>query len=364
MADLDSLVEKTASSLGKVIKKPPLTDKLLRRPPFRFLHDVIMESTMIMPHLLAGAQDSGNIKDKQQKMDFLDKAIFATAFTIGKSLSAKSSKIVAGHDPENTNVWLQAMAYAVRKKLDSSAAVQRVLAGEKPASKSSKSKSSAKDEEGKSARKSKGDASQSSAEAEAKKAEAKAKAKAKAKAEAQAAEAAAAEAQSTDEENMDEDGEGREQGALMRKIMEKKAQQNEDVTTAGPTTQGSTNQDDAQLQLERQQAEKEVLSLQMSVQTLCRCANPLGRIIDYIQEDVDSMRKELLQWREEYQDHAAALNEQERETEGAIEPLKAELADYEQRVRDKRDAIANLKVQLLDNEQKLQRLMMGVAASN
>jgi hypothetical protein len=40
-----------------------------------------------------------------------------SAFTIGKSLSAQPRKIVAGHDPENTNIWLQAMAYAVKKKV-------------------------------------------------------------------------------------------------------------------------------------------------------------------------------------------------------------------------------------------------------
>lgn len=115
------------------------------------------------------------MKDKALKMQFLQKAIDATIFTIGKSLAARPSKIVAGHEPENTNIWLQAMAYAVRKKvggvsgdvvalmlrlwrfkpsfylcngpfyahtsthrqLDSSDAVKRVLAGERP-SKSSK----------------------------------------------------------------------------------------------------------------------------------------------------------------------------------------------------------------------------------
>jgi hypothetical protein len=43
MGDLDAeIVSQTQVMLGKVIKKPALTDKLLRRPPFKFLHDIIV----------------------------------------------------------------------------------------------------------------------------------------------------------------------------------------------------------------------------------------------------------------------------------------------------------------------------------
>jgi hypothetical protein len=43
MADLDSIVKDTISTLGKIIKKPPLSEKHLKKPPFRFVHDIVFE---------------------------------------------------------------------------------------------------------------------------------------------------------------------------------------------------------------------------------------------------------------------------------------------------------------------------------
>ena len=46
MADgnLDALVAETINTMGKCIKRPPMTEKLLVKPPFRFLHDTITEA--------------------------------------------------------------------------------------------------------------------------------------------------------------------------------------------------------------------------------------------------------------------------------------------------------------------------------
>lgn len=38
-----AVVRRTQEALGKVIRRPPLTEKLLSKPPFRYLHDIVTE---------------------------------------------------------------------------------------------------------------------------------------------------------------------------------------------------------------------------------------------------------------------------------------------------------------------------------
>ena len=72
------VIKRTQEQLGKYVKKPPLTEKLLSKPPFRFLHDVVTAVMKLHPGLLEGLytdeeMHSENVKDRDGKMRYLEK---------------------------------------------------------------------------------------------------------------------------------------------------------------------------------------------------------------------------------------------------------------------------------------------------
>ncbi|XP_030036616.2 TRAF3-interacting protein 1 [Manduca sexta] len=136
--DLD-VIKATQVSLGKYIKRPPLSEKLLKKPPFRFLHDIIT-TVLKTTGFFEGLYDeneliSENVKDRESKISFLNKAITILSSTTGKSLLAKPSKIVAGQEPIKTNELLQCLASALDNNLSSDEAVKKYKENTKKTSK-------------------------------------------------------------------------------------------------------------------------------------------------------------------------------------------------------------------------------------
>ncbi|GIY56351.1 TRAF3-interacting protein 1 [Caerostris darwini] len=127
------VIKKTQEILGSVIKKPALTEKSLKKPPFRFLHDIItnvIKSTGFCKGLYTASElQSENVKDKESKIQFLQKAVDVLSLVTNQPVNLKPSKVVAGHDPQKTNLFLQILGTAIKNKLDSKEAVEKVLNG-------------------------------------------------------------------------------------------------------------------------------------------------------------------------------------------------------------------------------------------
>ncbi|XP_069688001.1 TRAF3-interacting protein 1 isoform X2 [Periplaneta americana] len=122
------VIKRTQDTLGKYIKKPPLTEKLLKKPPFRFLHDIItavIRDTGFLDGVFSAEElNHENIKDRDSKVAFLQKAIDAVKAIAGVNLTVRPTKIVAGHEPAKTNELLQAIGKALDKKLSSAEYVE------------------------------------------------------------------------------------------------------------------------------------------------------------------------------------------------------------------------------------------------
>uniref|UniRef100_A0A336LJ82 TRAF3-interacting protein 1 n=1 Tax=Culicoides sonorensis TaxID=179676 RepID=A0A336LJ82_CULSO len=123
------VIKETQKSLGKLIKRPQLTDKLLQKPPFRFLHDIvkaIIKETGFLAGLFNPDElEYENVKDKESKMAFLTKLIEVVKIASAKNLTVRPSKIIAGLEAAKTNELLQTIALCVDQKIDSKIAIDK-----------------------------------------------------------------------------------------------------------------------------------------------------------------------------------------------------------------------------------------------
>ncbi|NWH46282.1 MIPT3 protein, partial [Fregata magnificens] len=86
-------------------------------------------------------------QDKDAKISFLQKAIDAVVMVTGEPLSVKPARVVAGHEPEKTNEFLQAIGKCCLNKLSSDVAVKRILAGERAGAKGKPPSSKSREKE-------------------------------------------------------------------------------------------------------------------------------------------------------------------------------------------------------------------------
>jgi len=107
-------------------------------------------------------------------------------------------------------------------------------------------------------------------------------------------------------------------------------------------------------------SKSEIENLRATIQTLCQSCNPLGRCLEYVQEDLEAMAKELEQWRALRRLKETELAEEESKTESSLVPLQNELANVELQVKEKRSQIRFYKAAIVRNDAAIERLLTQV----
>ena len=103
--------EQTQEVFNGLITKPKLSSDRLKKPPFRFIHDIVtntMKSTGFPENLFQGDELNGKaIKEKESKIAWINKLVKHVETVSGEEIKINPKKLVAGLEPENTNRMLQ-----------------------------------------------------------------------------------------------------------------------------------------------------------------------------------------------------------------------------------------------------------------
>lgn len=100
--------------------------------------------------------------------------------------------------------------------------------------------------------------------------------------------------------------------------------------------------------------------MKKAIQMLCQSTNPLGKSIDFVTDDVDSMSKEYEKWRKESISCTSGLEDQIKITEEATAPLNNQLAELEEKIREQQNKIAAAKALVMRNDITIQNLLYSM----
>lgn len=160
------------------------------------------------------------------------------------------------------------------------------------------------------------------------------------------------------------DQNNQEHGALVKKILESKEQLEYGSELNRQKDFKPMVQNDLQRKKDRERIQKEIEKLKDSIQTLTKASIPLGRTLEFLQEDIDMMQKELVKWTDEYDQNLKQFKRQQAEAQSLLDPYKSALSDIENQINDQSEKISSVKRKIIMNEEKISKLLFNVGKKN
>ncbi|XP_016975485.1 TRAF3-interacting protein 1 isoform X2 [Drosophila rhopaloa] len=112
-----------------------------------------------------------------------------------------------------------------------------------------------------------------------------------------------------------------------------------------------------QSQASRQSSARQVNDLRDAIQSLTKSVNPLGKLLDFIPEDIDAMQLELTMWRDTYTQASMELKREQSLTASATEPMKHQLQQIEASIAEYRELVDESRNKILQNNARILKMM-------
>ena len=320
---------KTGELFGKLIDKPKMHEKLLKKPPPKYIYDIIMNTMKKtgFPKGLFTSQEE-DVKffesDARHKLEILQKVIDITKIVTNENFEIKCSNILKGEEPNKTNYFLQKFYEAATNGNDNSKFIQKYLDH-----KNKKKEDTQKNEKNE-------------------KKESTKKVEKNEKKEKKAPTGIISENEKNDDfDNNKNDNLGGELKSGTGMKLDKHIFRHDDI-------------------MDEKKDKKNIISnvdldaIKNYVQEITKNCNPIGKIIEFIGDDIDGMNKELLNWINESKSYKDKYEDEIKKSDETLLPLQNELLELEDSIRDEQMQIKSIKSRLIKNEKIIQNLITNV----
>ncbi|XP_073944690.1 TRAF3-interacting protein 1-like [Choristoneura fumiferana] len=101
----------------------------------------------------------------------------------------------------------------------------------------------------------------------------------------------------------------------------------------------------------REASNQEMELVRFNIQAVSRAANPLGKLLDHIQEDVEVMRQELQEWTKTYEETSKELLKQKTANDDSLLPLHTKIKQLDSDIKKSK---TKLKISDSDTQEFIQ----------
>ncbi|MCQ2821676.1 MAG: hypothetical protein MJ252_30830 [archaeon] len=324
----------TADLFSKLIDKPKMTEKLLKRPPPKYVYEIILNTQKVTGFpkgLLTDKEEDPKAYEKletKEKAEIFQKVIDITKIVLNEAFEIKSTDILKGVECDKTNYFLQCFHKAATNGKDKSEFIKKYLSHknkkkEEPQSKKKeepqreKPKESSKPKESQGGKKPTGIISEK-------------------------------------DDNFDKEMEAADDGSNTKM---------KSGTGMKLDTHIFMHND---VMSDRKDGGKHIVSnvdlggIKTHVQEITKNVNPIGKIVEFLGDDVDLMNKELHSWIKESQSYKDRYDEEIKKSDETLLPLQNELLELEDAIRDEQMQIKSIKSRLIRNEKIIYNLITNV----